>query len=126
MTAIGGSSPEVSINGRIFTITDEADLEISLQQYENEAKTNGDGSIRMIRKRVNQKVEGVSLVIDDDQNDHEALVKYSESNEMLDCTFALASGRVYMGKGQIVGEVKRKTQDPTCDVSFALQNMKAQ
>ncbi len=124
--AAGGSASEVSINGSIFDIESEADLGIVLDRYEKTPGVSGGGKLYFENKRIPQKVSGVTILVADGESTHETLVAYAESGELLDLTFGLFGGIVYMGQGQIVGVLERKTMKPTIDLEFALINMKKQ
>lgn len=48
----------------------------------------------------------------------DAVKAIASSFEEIDCTFELADGSIYIGKGKIVGEIKAATFDATIPLKF--------
>ena len=116
--SIGGPIESISLAGRIFPIAADADSQRKLGGFENEVQANGDGSARTIKTRVPWSLDGLSVSIDDDRGDHEFLQDLTNGN--IDFTIAVtyASGNVYQGAGQMVGEMQTSSQNATAAVAL--------
>lgn len=125
MPAVGGSSIDISINGRSFGIAEDADISQSLKKFENEVRANGNGTARVIRKKVVQSFEGITVAIDDTLQDFEYL---SDMYELVNVDFSvtLPSGAIYAGRGTLTGELKRGTEAATAEISISGVNFKKQ
>jgi hypothetical protein len=126
MSAVGGSSIDITINGRSFGISADADIAQSLKNYENEVRSNGDGSIRIIKKIVPQMLESLVLSIDDSNADMEFLSATYDSLSQFDFAVRFPSGVIYTGRGVFTGDMKRQTENAAAEVSISCKNMKRQ
>lgn len=104
MSAIGGPLESVSIAGREFKVTADADVGRKLGGFENEYQSNGDGSARMIKTRVPWTLGSMTVEIDDDRGDQEFLDQVKDSAADVDISATFISGAVYVGTGNISGE----------------------
>lgn len=119
MSAIGGSIESVGISGRQFPVAADADSQRKLGGFENEVAANGDGTARIIKTRVPFSLDGIVLNIDDSRGDHEFLQDLTDNNNdffAFDITYA--SGVVYQGSAQIVGETQVSSKNSTATISF--------
>lgn len=117
--AVGGSIKEVAVDGRVFGIAADTDAERSLGGYENEVEPNGDGMTgRLLQTVTAPEVGGLSLVIDDDQQDLEFLQARANAHEFFDFSYTEVTGITYRGTAQIVGGVKRSSAKATSSVAF--------
>lgn len=114
MTAIGGSIESVSLDGRNFPATADADTQRKLGGFENDSQANGDGSGRIIKTRVLPALMGVVVECDDDRGDHEFLQALSDQKDYWAFAVTLASGVVYQGRMQINGELQYSNQGASC------------
>lgn len=105
MSAIGGPVQAISIDGREFKVTADADIGRKMGGFENEYQSNGDGTARLIKKVVPWALGSVTVEIDDDRNDQEYLEDKKDAQKDLDISITMASGKVYAGTGQITGEL---------------------
>lgn len=119
MAAIGGPIQSVSIRGRLFPVAADADGNRKLGGYENEVKSNGDGSARLIKSRVPWSMMGLKLSIDDSRSDQEFLKGIADGTDMVPMVFNFVSGISYQGSGQIVGELTYTNQDTTSEIGFS-------
>lgn len=113
MTAIGGSIDSVTIAGRTFSVTGDADTGRKLGGYENETQPNGDGTARQIKSRVAWSVTGLVVSCNDANGDQEFLQDLSDRNGNEPITVAYASGDVYQGEGTVNGELAFSNQSAT-------------
>lgn len=118
MTAIGGSIESVSLDGRIFAVANDAEVQRKLGGFENEAQANGDGTARLVKTRTPWGLSGLVLSVDDGNGDHEFLKGLADRNDFFPIDITLASGAVYQGVGQIVDEFQTSSQNTTAAVSL--------
>ena len=118
MTAIGGSVESVTLNGREFPVTADADINRKMGGYENEVVPNGDGSSRLIKARALPSLSGVVVECDDARGDHEFLQALADGSGFFAMAVTYADGSVYQGDMQVSGELQHANQAAT--VSFDL------
>ena len=116
---VGGSIQEVSIKGRTFAATADADATRKLGGFENEVQPNGDGTTRSVKMRVPWMFGGLVLDINDARGDQEFLQEVADSDVNVDISITLASGLTYQGTGTIVGELAMNTQASTATLEVA-------
>lgn len=118
MAAIGGSPQECTVNGRIFSLAADSGAPRKIGGSENEVQPNGNGTARLVKKRVAWKVT-LKLSIDDDNGDLEFLQNLADSNSFFVFSYTEASGKTYgNGAAQISGEVVREGESATAEVTF--------
>lgn len=113
MGAIGGSIEGVGLNGRSFPVAADADTNRKIGGTENEVLANGDGSARLIKTRVPFGVTGLVVEADDARGDHEFLQELADQKGFFALTVTYASGAIWQGDGQIVGELQSSSQSAT-------------
>ena len=116
--SVGGSIESVTLDGRTFSAAADAEVQRKLGGFENEVQANGDGTGREIKVRTPWSLDGLALDIDDDQGDHEFLQGLQDSSGFFPITATYASGKVWQGSGQIVGETQYSNQNTTATVSL--------
>lgn len=119
MAAIGGSIEAVTLDGRNFPATGDADVNRKLGGFENEVQSNGDGGGRIIKTRMPWSLSGVALECDDARGDQEYLQDLADRNDDFAITITYASGLVYQGAGQIVSELQATSQSATQTVDLS-------
>lgn len=118
MSAIGGSIDAVSIDGREFPVAADADSNRDLGGFSNAIEMNGNGSAREIKTRKPSGFEGLSLEIDDDQGDLEALQELADRPGLKPVVVTYVSGLSYQGTAQIVGDIKASSQTTTAPIDL--------
>jgi hypothetical protein len=118
MAAVGGSIESVELDGRTFSVAADAEAQRKLGGFENEVMANGDGTARIIKTRVPLSIDGLTVGVDDDRADHEFLQALSDRNDYFPVSITYASGAVYQGLAQIVGEMQTSSQNATAAVSL--------
>lgn len=118
MTAVGGSIESVALDGRLFSVASDADSNRKLGGFENEHQSNGDATGRIIKTRVGWSVDGLTLSIDDTRADAEYLQDLQDLLDEFPIAITYASGVVYQGTGQIVGETATSSQNTTAAVAL--------
>jgi hypothetical protein len=118
MAAIGGSLESVTLDGRIFAIAADAEAQRKLGGFENEVQSNGDGTARLIKTRVPLSIDGLTVESDDDRGDHEFLQALTDRKDFFPIALTYASGAVYQGTAQLVGELQASSQNATAAVSL--------
>lgn len=110
MAAVGGSIESVSLDGREFAVTGDAEAQRKLGGFENEVMANGNGTARIVKTRVPLAINGLTLEVDDDRGDHEFLQSISDSNGYVAMAITYASGLTYQGQATIVGELQASSK----------------
>jgi hypothetical protein len=114
MAAVGGSVESVTLNGREFAVTADADINRKLGGQEADVQANGNGTSRIIKTTVPASFTGIVVQCDDTRGDHELLQSISDGNEFVPVTITYASGETYMGTATITGELQYSSQNATC------------
>lgn len=122
MTAVGGSIESVTLDGRTFSIAADADSNRKIGGWENEVQSNGDGTARLIKTRVPSSLDGITLSIDDTRGDAEYLQELQNRKDFFPVSITYASGVVYQGDMQIVGETQISSQNSTASLALMGQN----
>ena len=117
-TAVGGSIESVSIRGRLFAVAADADASRSLGGFTNEVAPNGNGTARIIKKRVPWKVSGLDLEIKDSRGDQEFLQEIADGKEFVAMSVTLVSGAVYQGTGLPTDDLEFSTEKSTASVTL--------
>jgi hypothetical protein len=118
MTAVGGSIEEVSLSGRKFAVPADNEAQLNLGGFSNEVQPNGNGTGRLIKTRVANKVDGLLVEIDHSNGDLEFLQDLADNKDFFVFSCTLADGSVYQGLSQMVDEVNGSTQSATAAVSL--------
>jgi hypothetical protein len=116
---IGGPIENISLAGRQFAVTADADTGRKLGGFENEVQANGDGTGRVIKTRVPWSVSGLAVQITDEQGDQEYLQAIADGTEFVAIGITFASGDTYQGEGIVAGELSFSNQ--SASASFDLQ-----
>jgi len=116
--ASGGSIEEVSIAGRAFAVPADNEAQIGVGGFSNEVQLNGNGTGRLIKTRVPNKVDGLLVEIDHSNGDLEFLQERADSSDFFVFSITLADGTIYQGVSQIVDEVLGSSQTATAAVSI--------
>lgn len=107
----GGSIESITIDGRNFSVTADADINRKLGGFENETQANGDGTARNIKTRVPWALSGLVVAVNDSQGDHEFLQGVSDNNDPVTVAVTYADGSVWQGSGTINGELQFTNQN---------------
>ncbi len=118
MAAVGGSIESITLEGRYFAVAADAEAQRKLGGFENEVQANGDGTARLIKTRVPLSLDGLTLEVDDDRADQQFLQELSNRNDFFAIAITYASGSVYQGTAQIVGETQVSSQNATASVNL--------
>jgi hypothetical protein len=113
MAAVGGSVEEISLAGRSFPVTADADVNRKLGGTENDVQANGNSTARIIKTAVVPMLTGIVVECDDVQNDHQFLQQIADGNEFVAMTITYASGVVYQGRATISSELQYSSQNAT-------------
>lgn len=119
MSAGGGSMESVSIDGRIFPVTADADGARKLGGFSKEVQINGDGSARPVMTRVGWELGGLTLGIDPDRGDQEYLQAIADKRAMVPISATEAGGSpTWQGTGTVTGDIVGSTMNGTCPVTL--------
>lgn len=117
MAAIGGSIESVSLNGRIFSVTADADATRRLGGKSNDIGNNGDGTGRILQTVTNWSVDGLVLSCDDARGD-QSLSRASRIANFFVVTLTYASGSVWSGRGIVSGEPEHSNTNATVSIGL--------
>ena len=116
--ATGGSIVDVAVDGRLFEVAYDADVNRSTGGYSNDMQANGNGTARLIKTMNTWSLEGVVVSIDDNRGDHEYLQGIADGLEEVDVQIRYPSGAVWGGKGQITDMIQHASNATTASLSF--------
>lgn len=105
MPATGGPPKTISIAGREFRCTGDADVSRKLGGYENDTQSNGDGSTRKIKTPIAWMLGGVAVEIDNSNGDQEFLDDVKDSQDDVDVVITYMDDTSWAGVGNIDGEL---------------------
>ena len=118
MPAVGGSIESVTLDGREFAVTADADATRRLGGWENELQMNGNGTARVIKTRTGWSLDGLVIETNDSQGDQEFVQELADRNSDFPIAVTYASGVTYQGSGIIVGENGASSQSASQTVSL--------
>ena len=116
--AVGGSVISVTLAGRLFAVAGDADSNRKLGGWENEVQPNGDGTARIIKKRVALMLDNLMLSIDDAKGDQEFLKSLQAKHDFFPVIIEYASGAIYQGTAIITDEVQTGSNATTCSIKL--------
>ncbi len=117
--ATGGSIESVTLDGRTYAVAGDADSNRQLGGDSNEVQANGNRTVRLIKTAQPWQADGLALSIDDLNGDQEFLQALADSNNLFPIEVVYASGAIFEGTGQIVGEVAVSSQNITAPIGLA-------
>jgi hypothetical protein len=115
----GGSLDSITLDGRIFSVATDADVQRKLGGFETTVNANGNGTTRNTKTRVPWSLTGVVLDIDDDRGDQEFIQELQDRTSDFPIAATYVSGVVYQGVGQIVDEVAHGSQATTASIGVS-------
>jgi hypothetical protein len=118
MTAIGGPIIDLSLGGRYYSVSEDAESNRKLGGFENEVPMNGDGTARLVKTRVAWGADGLTLACDDFEDDQQFLQSLADRKGFFEITVGYASGSIFQGNGQIVGELAFSSKQSTATVAL--------
>ncbi len=114
-----GSIVEISVDGRSFKATADADGSTIYGGYTNEFQANGDGETgRLIQTRRGWALTGISTAIDDENGDLEYLEQIKALGRFVPIKCVYADGIVRSGRGNVTGDIEVSSMNGTADLSF--------
>lgn len=118
MAAIGGPIDNITLNGRYFSIAEDAESNRKIGGFENEVQPNGDGTGRLIKTRVPWGADGLTISCDEENKDQQFLQNLANLNDFYPITIGYVSGAIWQGNGQIVGEIAFSSKNATTPTAF--------
>ena len=115
---IGGSVESCSLGGRYFAVTADADSNFNPGGFENTMSPNGDGTMRVSQQRVGWSVEGLVLVINEENHDDVFLKDLVARAKEFTITIAYRGGTTKGGMGQIMGTVSISSMNLTSPINL--------
>lgn len=111
--ATGGPVRTLTINGRPFAVTADADVNVKLGGFEKERAANGDGTTRALLTPVPWMASDVAVSCSTFNNDQEFLQDIANDPDDVPISVAYANGDIYTGVGSIEGELQYSTANAT-------------
>lgn len=118
MAVIGGSIESVILDGTRFSVPGDTEAQMKLGGFENEVQVAGDGRVRVTKNRMPPGLDGLSVFVDDSQNDLEFLQALADRNTLFPFAVTYVSGAVYQGIAQITGDLQWSSQTSIATVSL--------
>ena len=114
----GGSLQSLTLNGRYFTVTVDTEVIRGLGGYTNEILMNGDGTTRNIQTLSPWKLDGINVVVDDDNLDQEFLQGLMNLKSEFPITATYTGNVTYQGTGQITGDNDYSNQTSSATITL--------
>lgn len=105
MAAIAGPAKTISISGREFRVVGDADIGRQLGGFTKERLPNGDGSSRQRMTPIPWALTGISVEVDNDNEDQEFLEAVKDSPDDVPIVITYSDDSSYSGLGSIDGEL---------------------
>ena len=116
--AIGGSIQSLTLDGREFAVAADSDANRKLGGFQNDVEANGDATARQIKTRVTWSLDGIAIVIDDSNGDHEFLQALADSSRFFPVVITYASDESYQGTGQLAGDLAHASKATTMAINL--------
>ncbi len=113
MPAICGSVVSLTLEGRQFAVSADADAQLDLGGWNNTIMPNGNGTARLQKLRGQWKITGLNVSIDNSREDHEYIQGLKDKFDFFAIAIELTDGTVYQGSGQITSETMQSVQNGT-------------
>jgi len=118
MATVGGPITGFTLNGRYFSVAEDAESNRKLGGFENEVSMNGDGTARLVKTRVPWGADGLTVSCDDFNDDQQFLQDLANGADFFASTVEYASGAIFQGNAQIVGEIAFSSKNATATVAL--------
>ena len=118
MANVGGPITGLTLNGRYFSVAEDAESNRKLGGFENEVAMNGDGTARIIKTRVPWGADGLTISCDDFNDDQQVLQSLANRSDFFAATVEYASGSIFQGDAQIVGEIAFSSKNATATMAL--------
>jgi hypothetical protein len=115
---IGGPFVSHTIAGRRFVCDSEDTAQIQVQGKSNEAKMNGDGTIRNTQSRVPGNLEGSNIIFDPANGDDDFLNKIRDEGKFVDYSGEANDGTIWAGSILITGDLKFDYKEGSVPLTF--------
>lgn len=116
--SIGGSIQSISIDGRDFNVTSDADFTIDMGGFKNERLMNGNNTSRKKKERKPWKVTGIVLDTDFANGDHAFLQNIADGPDVA-MVIHFADDSKLTGTGSIEGDLTFSSMNSTGSLEMA-------
>lgn len=116
--SIGGPISALSLAGREVSVAEDAESNRKIGGDENEIQMNGDGTFRIIKTKTGWQTDGLVVDCNDDNEVHEFLQDLADRNDAFDIVVEYASGKIWQGKGTIIGEIAYSSKSTTIPLTL--------
>jgi hypothetical protein len=118
MAALGGSISAVSVDGRNFPVTADADVALKLGGKKIDVQANGNGTARYLGTVEPWSLKGIDIAIDHNQDDQGFLQRNADAMTAVNCTITLVDGTVFQGKGIVADDHDYSTAKATTGLTL--------
>jgi hypothetical protein len=122
--SIGGSIQSITIKGREFSVTADADTARQIGGFGNAVEMNGDGTARVVKTRGGWSLSGLVIAINDNRNDQEFLQELADGKDadpegFFPITITYASNLTWGGRGIPIETIEYASMNSTAGISLA-------
>lgn len=117
--SVGGSPESISIRGRLFGFTSDADPVMFLGGVKNTVEADGDDGGRKIQTKNPWTVTGGVVRISHSRGDLEFLQETAELLDFVPIVITYADGSDYSGDGTISGDLNASAQSATATLDVS-------
>lgn len=116
--ATGGSVREINLDGNVFTVAGDAEVELHIGGYVNDVEPNGDGSGRKIMNASVGAVKGAPVNLDLANGDFETLTDLNNRTDFIPATATTVDGTIWEADVSIVDELNANLMKATAEISI--------
>jgi hypothetical protein len=121
--ATGGSVVTITLAGSEFTGAADSDTQRKIGGVENEFQMNGNKTARQIQTLVAWQFGPYNVECDDLSDDQTTLQNLANRKSEFPITIEYASGAIYQGTGNIVGEINFSNTSTTIPLTLGGGNI---
>jgi len=114
----GGDIRQLTINGREFGVSAEANVNVDPGGFQNDGGLNGNGNLHINQRRKLAGFSDCPVSIDDEIGDLEFLQNISNNGDVVPVTMTLASNITYSGSLSVWGELMKNSGDGTATLEM--------
>jgi hypothetical protein len=115
---VGGPIESITLAGRRFDVDAENAANVDLGGFSNDVKQSGSGKNRLVKSRLPASIEGLNVVANSGENDHEYLQSLRNRMGFFDVSLTYCDGTVYAGSMQLTDDVKYDSNESTISITL--------
>jgi hypothetical protein len=91
---------------------------VQLGGFSNEVKQSGDGKMRLVKSRTPSSIDGLNIIANNGDNDHEYVQNLRNRMGFFDVSLTYCDGTVYAGSMQLTDDTKYDAQESTIGITL--------